>query len=535
MQAIKDAIDIVDIVGQYTTLTPAGKRMKGLSPFTNEKTPSFFVDPDEGVYYCFSSQKGGDVFSFVQDAEGVDFREALQMLAERAGIDLTNQPSSQSAKNTPLYHLLESVAAVYQKNLTPEVLQYLAGRGMSEQSIAAWGVGYAPDDWNTLCTKQMPNRAEYITAGMCIENKEKQSVYDRFRNRVQFPFYDEQGRVIGFSGRVYGDGDGAKYINSPESPLFNKSSFLYGLHLAKPHIRKHNVAMLTEGPIDAIMVHQAGYPMAVATSGTAVTETHLQTLQRLSNRLLIVFDSDPAGQRAALRVIEMTYALGMDSKVVVLPEGSDPADVIAEDVEQFKTAVREAVPATVCMTQYVAQHYGDSGEDRIRGVKEVVLPIVATHTDPMIREHAIKEVAAFCDLSVATIQESLGQVQGSPTVRDAEPALRRKKDVVRVQDRADTQKEQVAVLLTNAAMAVRFIKINNWSLTESNTQLLDEVQKIKPLPEVDEKVVQMRYEEVFDTSEMREQGVQDELATTLKHLLPAFKKQDEQEKLKTAT
>ena len=137
-----------------------------------------------------------------------------------------------------------------------------------------------PDKWNTLCSKKTPNLAEQVLAGMCIENKEKQSIYDRFRNRIQFPFYDEKGRVIGFSGRIYGEGEGAKYINSPESPLFKKSSFIYGLHKAKPHIRKHNFTILTEGPIDAIMIHQAGYPMTVATSGTAVTEQHLKTVQR---------------------------------------------------------------------------------------------------------------------------------------------------------------------------------------------------------------------------------------------------------------
>ena len=184
------------------------------------------MDPDAGVYYCFSSQKGGDIFSFIQDVEGVDFREALQMLAEQAGIDLTRRTGSPAPNNTPLYHLLEAAAVVYRRQLTPAVKQYLIGRGISEQSMEVWGIGYAPDDWNTLCTKQMPNLAEHITAGMCIENQEKQSVYDRFRSRVQFPFYDVQGRVIGFSGRVYGDDDGvAKYINSPESPLFNKSSF----------------------------------------------------------------------------------------------------------------------------------------------------------------------------------------------------------------------------------------------------------------------------------------------------------------------
>ena len=534
VQAIKDAIDVVDVIGQYTALAPAGKRLKGLSPFTNEKTPSFFVDPDAGVYYCFSSQKGGDIFSFIQDVEGVDFREALQMLAERAGIDLTDRSSGSSAlNNTPLYHLLEAAAEVYRRQMTPTVKQYLIGRGISEQSIATWGIGYAPNDWNTLCTKQMPNLAEHVTAGMCIENKEKQSVYDRFRSRVQFPFYDVQGRVIGFSGRVYGDDDDgvAKYINSPESPLFNKSSFLYGLHIAKMAIRKHNFAILTEGPIDAIMVHQAGYPMAVATSGTAVTETHLRTLQRLSNRLLLLFDGDAAGLRAALRVIEMTYALGIDCKVVMLPDGSDPADVVAEDVVRFKQLVKEAVTATGFLIRYVTQQYGESGEDRIRGVKEAVLPVIAMSRDPMIREHAIKEVAEFCELSVEAIQESLGQVQGGAVVRDAEPALQRKKSPAHTQDRANAQEEKIGALLTNVAMARCFLAMREVLLAEPTKMLLDEVVTITALPEVDEEAVRIRYEEGFATTDDQTKGAQHELETTLKNLHSELKKQQELTKL----
>ena len=229
-QAIKDASDIVEVVSQYTALKPAGKRMKGLSPFTNEKTPSFFVDPDAGVFYCFSSQKGGDVFSFVQEMEGVEFKEALKILAERAGIDVSAGTGKSYAA---LYHTLDTAAALYRRSLSAEVKQYLSSRGISDTSVDEWGIGYAPDDWHTVCTKGMTGMAAYIQTGMCIEKDSR--VYDRFRKRIIFPFYDTQKRIIGFSGREYGESTGAKYINSPESPLFHKSSFLYGLHIAKKH------------------------------------------------------------------------------------------------------------------------------------------------------------------------------------------------------------------------------------------------------------------------------------------------------------
>ncbi|MCY4576904.1 MAG: DNA primase [Candidatus Kaiserbacteria bacterium] len=534
VQAVKDAIDIVDVVGQYTTLTPAGKRMKGLSPFTSEKTPSFFVDPEEGVYYCFSSQKGGDIFSFVQDTEGVDFKEALRILADRAGIALTATPTSNKQNNAPLYHTLESAATLYQQKLTDEVRQYLIGRGISEQSIQEWGIGYAPDAWNTICSKQSPNRAEQVTAGMCVENKEKQSVYDRFRNRVQFPFYDEQGRVIGFSGRIYGESEGAKYINSPESPLFDKSSFLYGLHRAKPHIRKHNVAILTEGPIDAIMVHQAGYPMAVATSGTAITERHLQKLQRLSNRLLLILDGDAAGHRAALRVIEMTFTLGIDSKVVVLPDGSDPADVVAEDVEQFKKAVKEAVTAVSFLTRYVAEQYGENSEDRIRGVREEVLPIIAMNRDPMMREHAIKEVANFCGLDVKTIQESMRQRTDTTPAQNTEPTLRRKKPIITAADRTKTQERKINELGKSIAMALRFLKMKGVPIPKLIEEMVKTVQKSITLPEVDEEVVRIWYEENVTTADAPEvtiEGVLYKLGVDSKNLIAELKKKEELEKV----
>ena len=532
VQHIKEVTDIVDLISQYTTLTPAGKRLKGLSPFTNEKTPSFFVDPDTGVYYCFSSQKGGDIFSFVQETEGVGFREALHILAERAGINLETASADTKQSNAPLYHALEAAAAVYQNNLTKEVKTYLINRGIHEQTIQEWGIGYAPDKWNTICSANTPNLTEQVTAGICIENKEKKSTYDRFRNRVQFPFHDGQHRVIGFSGRMYGEGEGAKYINSPESPLFNKSSFLYGLHKAKPHIRKHNVAILTEGPIDAIMVHQAGYPMAVATSGTAVTERHLQTLQRLSNRLLILFDGDAAGQRAALRVIEMAFTLGIDSKVVPLPDGKDPADVIKENVQQFKDAIKNALPATTFLTQHIAKMYGESGEDCIRGIKEVLLPIIAKNKDPLLREYAVKEIATFSGLSAEAITKSLEQIKGSSVIQDAKPTLRRKKTITPAENARTRQQQKIDALLNVTAMAIHFLEEKNIPHTDIGKNLLSEIQKTEILPKPDKKVVRMRYEVEFADVAAQTQSAHNELEAALKLLIAERKKQQEIEKLR---
>ena len=531
VQEIKEATDIVDLVSQYTALTPAGKRMKGLSPFTNEKTPSFFVDPDAGVYYCFSSQKGGDVFTFVQETEGVDFREALKMLADRAGIDLRSG-SGQSGNvqvYERLYHVLESVANVYQRNLNREVLQYLYSRGISKEFVASWGIGYAPDAWNTVCTKQMSGLDDHIKAGMCV--RKESSVYDRFRNRVQFPFYDERGRVVGFSGRIYGSGEGAKYINSPESPLFHKSSFLYGLHKAKPHIRKHNVAMLTEGPVDAIMMHQAGYPMTVATSGTAVTKEHLAKLKRLSNRLLVVPDGDAAGMRAALRVVEMAFGLGMDSKVVVLPDGDDPADVIKSDISLFKKRVKEAFSATRFLTHYVACEYGEAGEDRVRGVREVVMPVIGGIQDPLVREYAVRDVADFCGLSVETIQESLTQTLVTAGGQETFPAPRR---VVASIEKKGVPDEKVRDLLRVFALSLTFLQSVGTDLTPKGKELFLQVQSEGPLPEIDKNVATLRYEELFADEKDRVRVAQAEADHTLDLLCSEIRKRSALKKSREA-
>ena len=409
--------------------------------------------------------------------------------------------------------------------------KYLADRGISEQSIQEWGIGYAPDAWNTLCSARIAHLNEHVQAGVCVHNDEKQSVYDRFRNRIQFPFYDERNRVIGFSGRMYGDGEGAKYINSPESPLFNKSTFLYGLHKAKPHIRKHNVALLTEGPIDAIMVHQAGYPMTVATSGTAVTETHLRALQRLSNRLLIVLDSDDAGNRAALRVIAMAFSLGIDSKVVVLPEGKDPADSIREDVQQFKTAVKEALSATAFLTRYVAQQYGESGDDRIRGVKEAVLPVVAMSNDVLTREYAVREIASFCGLSTEAITQSLQQKQDAATSVKDQPAVARKKSVVSDQENKSNRSKRVEQLLAAVITAKTFLEAKQIDQTEEEKDMLEKVQVCVTFPPVTIEIAQVRYEEGFPDEESQVQAAREELAHTLKHLVSEIRKEKELQKI----
>ena len=512
-QTVKDTADIVGFISQYTSLIPSGRKMKGLSPFTNEKTPSFFVDPDSGFYYCFSSQKGGDIFSFVQEAEGVGFREALKIVADYAGIDIkSNNEFSNKSSNTPLYQALEIAQSVYQKNITPEIRKSIHSRGITEDSIQEWGIGYAPDSWNILCSNQMQNREEYVTSGLCIQ-KEK-SVYDRFRDRVMFPFYDTQGRIIGFSGRAVKSTDSAKYINSPESPLFNKSTYLYGLNRARSVIRKSNAAMIVEGPIDAIMAHQAGFKFTVATSGTAATKEHLSQIQRLSNRLIIAFDGDSAGVRATLRVISIGLSINMDMKIAVLPKDTDPADIIIKDSESFRKIVRNALSTFEYLFYYITQTYGDKNEDLLRGVREVIIPIIATLQDSLIRESAIRDTAKFCSLNQDAIRNSIEEFQrGSVATNDV--VFVRKRVGVQKSREGEIEKDQ---LLKKIGRGVVYIKEKSVFLSNEEKKILQEVLTLEKIPSIDYRIADIYYGEEFPDEEIRDDQVRIETFDLLKRL-----------------
>jgi DNA primase len=348
VQQIKDRLNIVDVVGQYVKLTKAGKNYKGLSPFGNEKTPSFFVSPDKGMYYDFSSGQGGDVFSFIQKMEGLDFKGSLQLLAEKAGIQLQHENKGSRDAREKLYLVLEETTRFFETKLSEnkDALEYLSGRGLEESTMRSFRLGFAPNEWQALeehLLKVGYTEREIEQAGL-IKKGENGRYYDRFRSRIMFPIMDTAGRVVAFSGRIFGepakDEKNAKYINSPETQLFDKSRILYGYNKAKQPIRKYDFSILVEGQMDLVMSHQAGYANTVATSGTGLTSDHLALLDRLSKKLVMAFDADPAGVASNGRAATLALVRGMDVKVAKIPLGKDPADCIREDLQRWKDAVR---------------------------------------------------------------------------------------------------------------------------------------------------------------------------------------------------
>jgi len=443
---IKDRLTIVEVVQQYVKLTRAGKYYKGLSPFTKERTPSFFVSPDRGLYHCFSSGKGGDMFTFLQEMEGVDFRGSLKMLAEKAGIPLEDEKPGERDLREQLYSALASASSFFSETLKekPEAFSYLKTRGLTEETISLWSLGYAPNAWHELRDFLLGKKFDDVLlerAGLVkksdskpesedIDSKPdtlnpKPSValrpYDRFRGRIMFPIKDISGRVIGFSGRIFEDDPKhpqAKYLNSPETPVFDKSRVLYGLDKAREGIRELGAALLVEGQLDLLMAHQAGYHNTIATSGTAFTLPHVEIIKRYTQNLLIAYDGDRAGISAAGRAASIALQAGMNVKIVKLPPERDPADILLENKELFRTAVKGALHVVDFYLAHIADAKYDPRTFRLE-VSRTVLPYVAMIPHKIDQAHFIKRVAEVLQVGEDAVIAELKKVDGRPLVGSA--------------------------------------------------------------------------------------------------------------------
>lgn len=392
VEQIKERLSILDVVGGYVQLQKAGRHFKGKSPFTNEKTPSFFVSPERNMYYCFSSGKGGDIFTFIQEVEGVDFKGALKILAERAHIELVPENPQKRSERETLYALLDTAATYFADTLRghPDIHAYLAQRGVSDQSIAKWRIGYIPDQWRLLkdhLAQRGFSEAMMLRSGLVKRSEEGNTLYDVFRGRVLFPIADASGRVVAFSGRTMStDPALPKYVNSPETELYEKSHTLFGYDKAKQGIRTYDFSLIVEGQFDLVLAHQAGFTNTVAISGTALSQQHVSLLERLSKRVVLALDADRAGINSVKRSAEILLGRGMDVKVARMQEGKDPADLVAEDPGLLKHAVRDAETVIEFLIAVLKAEARDLRAFKLR-VRDEVLPFVARIPDRIDREH----------------------------------------------------------------------------------------------------------------------------------------------------
>ncbi len=408
---IRDRVDIAEVVGHHVALTRAGQNLKGLCPFHQEKSPSFTVSASRQIFHCFGCGAGGNVYTFLMKLTGAGFPEIVRDLGRKVGVDVPEsaggQPSRERAQLARLEQLNTAASAWYQRMLMDEggapARAYLDGRGIQPDTMKQFQMGYAPPEWDAL-TKAMLKAgfapADLVVAGLSIprdQSGQQRSAlagyYDRFRSRVMFPILDLRKRVVAFGGRMLGEGM-PKYLNSPETPLFQKGQTLFAMDAAREAAGQHNTLIIVEGYFDAIALHQAGIRHAVATLGTSLTAEHITIIRRFASNVVLLFDPDQAGVRAALRTLDLFVNSGLGVKVVSLPQGDDPDTYVRQHGADGFTALHQSAPTLLDFAVEQSLRTAESGtiEDRIRAV-DAVLRILQKSAHPIEREERIRLVA----------------------------------------------------------------------------------------------------------------------------------------------
>jgi DNA primase len=455
VEQIKTRLNIVEVVESYVKLQKSGKNYKARSPFTNERTPSFFVNPDQGLYYCFSSGKGGDMFTFVQEMEGVDFAGALKVLASRAGVELKPENPQVRDEREMVLAAMETATRFYESQLPkqPVVIEYLKKRGMTGKTAKDFRVGYALEDWRTLYEHLLSKGFSgpiMEKAGLVIHSEK--GYYDRFRGRVMFPISNSAGKVVAFSGRLFSalgkvEEGGAKYVNSPETQVYNKSEILYGFDKAKQAIRQSNNCVFVEGQMDIVLSHQAGVINTVAVSGTGLTTFHLQQIRRLADNLIFAFDADEAGVNAAKRGIGLALLEGFEVRVVTIPNGKDPADVVCENPEIWVEAVKHSEHVIDFYLKYCNKI---SGDDRIlsKNIEKHVLPYIAELQSPIDQAQFVAKVAETLHISEDPIWSKVHEIERELSTKKAEEKyIEKKMDEARERSRKELIEDRIASII----------------------------------------------------------------------------------------
>lgn len=414
IEEIKNRLNIVDVLGEYIRLEKAGANFRATCPFHNEKTPSFMVSEEKQIWHCFGCQKGGDIFGFIMEIEGVDFREALKILAEKAGVKLTGYNPKKAEEKSRTLEILELSTKWYEYQLWNgpgkiKILDYLRKRGLKDKTIKEFRLGYAPRGWENIfqfLKKRGYNINEIAKAGLLVEKKDikvknPKKYYDRFRERIMFPIADYSGKVVGFSARVApgGDESQAKYINTPETEVYHKSRILYGIDKARNEARQKDSVLLVEGNMDVIVASQSGIKNVMAVSGTALTSDQIKIIKRYTSNIKMFFDMDSAGETATKKSIKMGLANEMNISVVTLPSGKDAADLARENPKILVKSVEESLPA---MEYFYRNTFSKFDKEKVSDKKkmtEVILDMVSNLGNVIEKSHWIKRLSE--DLNVA--------------------------------------------------------------------------------------------------------------------------------------
>ncbi|HET7673154.1 MAG TPA: DNA primase [Candidatus Saccharimonadales bacterium] len=426
---VKARLSIEDVISEYVRLKRSGRNYKGLSPFTNEKTPSFMVSPEKQIWHDFSSNRGGDVFTFVQEVEGLDFKGALELLARKAGIDLEQyqgRSRGQGIDKARLQDALKSAVQFYQAQLVKEknALEYVRNkRGFSKQTMLDFQLGYSPDSQRSLTEyllKKGYKEKELKLAGLVTQRGGRTS--DMFRGRIMVPLHDLVGNPVGFTARLLDDSkNGPKYINTPSTPLYDKSRHIYGLHLAKQAIRDKDYSIIAEGNLDVIASHQAGFRHVVASAGTAMTEYQLKTLSRFSGNVRLAFDQDRAGLDAAERAIPIASKVGVDLSIITIPEGKDPDELIKKDPLLWEKAISDAQYAVDWLVDVYKGKFDLSTVQGKKKFSDKLAGVISELKDPVEQDHYLNLAAEVTGTDPSAFRKKLSGGRAEPALKAAKP------------------------------------------------------------------------------------------------------------------
>ncbi len=453
IEEIKQKLNIVDVISSYVPLKKIGRNFKALCPFHAEKTPSFLVSPEKQIWHCFGCGEGGSIFDFVMKMEGAEFPEALRILAKKAGVKLKRTDPKLRSKKNRLYEISEQAKDYFKRTLhSPtgeKALEYLKKRGFSDKTIAEFELGFAPDSSQALSNflnKKGYKEQEIYDAGLSVEKssmfnaQRSAKYYDRFRGRIIFPIFNIYGDIIGFGGRILARQETektAKYINTPQTLIYDKSRVIYGLHKAKGDIRDKDQVVVTEGYMDVIPSHQAGVCNVVSSSGTALTEGQIDILGRYTKNINLAFDIDLAGDTATYRGIELALEKGLNVKIVQIPTGSDPGECIKKDVALWRKAISESLYFLDFYFQNVFSKIKEKTltlEDKKKAATKL-LPIIKKIPDKIEQAHYIQKLAAKLKVSEKVIYDALGNIKmqkSTYTSREKRREEKRSVDQMRV-------------------------------------------------------------------------------------------------------
>ncbi len=500
VEAIKERLDIAEVIGGYIKLEKAGANFKAKCPFHNEKTASFFISPLRQSYYCFGCGVKGDIFTFVEEMEGTDFRGALKTLADRAGVELKYERREGKDDKEKLFSVMHDAMEYYQKELekNAEPMKYLELRGVDKESIKSWKLGFAEDDWRRLreymhglgYKDDVLSKAGLIKTS--VEGKEKEP-YDTFRGRVMFPLFDPRGEVIAFSGRALSKEIEPKYLNSPDTEIFKKNQVLYGFDRASEEIRRmgkdKSYAVLVEGQLDMVLSHQAGVRNTVASSGTAFTQAHLKMLKMRSPRITLAFDGDEAGLKATERSVALAYALGMEVKIAELPEGKDPADLVKENPENWKEVLRKKRPAMEVLLDRILKKNDQNKIGKM--IERKLLPLIALMPSRIDKEDAVSLISRYSGKSPQVIIEEVNKIKEN----DAYTILDTEIGVEEVSKEKRTREEELG-------------EVKEWLKEDSeNKDLLRhkaELEYLIKIDELDEKISSLRLKSMGEDKALAE-------------------------------